>query len=137
LLQYTCNSIDWLEDEEQGTLSFVLHIPEAAESMEKLLDSATMLDLSFDGGHNEYGSFLSFILRSGNGELAVLIPKTEWPRFLEEPDRMILDYGKRFEMDFLPLGLLKFIDQKIELVNEGKDSPFLKDIIEVFAEIDS
>ncbi len=134
LHQFICKQVEWIYDDEKGELNFLLYIPEAEASMKKLLDAASQLDLSFSGENNENGSFISLILRSGNGELKVLLPKHEWIRFLEEPDRMILDYGQRFEMDFLPVAFLKYIDQQIELVNQGEESQFSKDIIEVFAE---
>lgn len=134
MLQYICSQVEWIHDHEKDELNFILHILEAEMSMNKLLDSATQLDLSFSEEHNEKGSFIAFILRSGNGELAILLSKQEWIRFLEEPDRMILDYGQRYEMDFLPVAFLKYIDHLIDRVNQGEESPFLADIIEVFAE---
>lgn len=137
MLQYICKQVEWIHDDEKGELNFLLHLPEAQQSMTKLLDGATQLDLSFSDEYLDEGSFISFILRSGNGELSILIPRSEWIRFLEEPDRMILDYGQRFEMDFLPVAFLKYVDQQIERVNKGEESPFLNDIIEAFAEEDS
>jgi hypothetical protein len=134
LLTYYTTSIDWVYDQEKDELSFVLHVPDAEASMTKLLEGATQLDLAFGGEHRDGASYLTFILRSGNGEIGILLPKQDWPRFLEEPDRMIIDYGKNFEMNFLPNSFLNFIDKQIEKVNEGSEDPFLWDIIEVFAE---
>lgn len=135
LLQYICRQVEWIHDDHKGELNFLLLLPpEADQSMIKLLDAASQLDLSFSGESNELGSFISLILRSGNGELAILIPKQDWVRFLEEPDRLILDFGQRFETDFLPVAFLKYVDELIDRVNQGEESPFLLDIIEVFAE---
>jgi hypothetical protein len=134
VLTYYTTAIDWIYDQVKDELSFVLHVPDAEASMNKLLEGATQLDLSFGGEHRDGESYLTFILRSGNGEIGIMLPKRDWPRFLEEPDRMIIDFGKKFEMNFLPNSLLKYIDKQIERVNEGSEDPFLRDIIEVFAE---
>jgi hypothetical protein len=37
-------------------------------------------------------------------------------------------------LNFLSRAFFKFIDQQIERYNQGEDSLFIKDIIEVFAE---
>lgn len=134
LLQFIPEHIEWSYDQEEDILSFVIQVPEARESMTKLLDGASQLDLSFSGELINQLAYLSFILRSGNGELALLIPRSHWIRFLEEPDRMIIDYGEKFEMNFLSNTLLNYIDSLIDRVNQGEDSPFLQEITHVFAE---
>lgn len=134
LLYYFAKQIEWKYDQEEDVLSFVVQVPEAKDSMHKLLDGASQLDLSFASDYIDQQAYLSFILRSGNGELALLIPRSSWIHFLEEPDRMIIDYGETFEMNFLPKMLLNYIDSLIEQVNRGEDSPLLQEIVQVFAE---
>lgn len=134
MLRYICKEVEWQYVEEKDELSFILHIPEAQEAMTKLLADATQLDLSFSSEYIDNEAYLTFVLRSGNGELAVLIRRNDWIRFLEEPDRMVLNYGTVFEMDFLPVAFLKYIDSLIDRVNQGENTPFLQDIIAVFAE---
>lgn len=137
LLQYACEEITWDYDREKNEITFTLHVPEAQEDMSKLLDSASQLDLSFAVAQTDQNYYIAFILKSGNGEVSILVRRNEWVRFLEEPDHMIIDYGTRFEMEFLPLAFFKFIDELIDRVNNGEDSPYLQEIIAVFAEEES
>lgn len=134
MLQCICKKIDWQYEDGNQELKFVLHVPEIDMDIKRLLDGVSQLHLSFSSEQLGQGSFLSFVLRSGNGEIAILIEKKEWVHFLEEPDLMIIDYGDRFEMPFLPNTLLKYVDQLIEQYNNGENTPLLRDIIEVFAE---
>lgn len=124
---------DWIEEGEELTLT--LYLSDGRQEMEQLLDGATQLDLSFSGTEVEGKPYLEFILRSGNGELAILLPSEEWENFLDEPDLLVIDYGKEpFKMKFLPTLFLRFIDRQIERVNQGEDTPFLREVIRIFAE---
>lgn len=124
---------DWIEEGEELTLT--LYLSDGRQEMEQLLDGATQLDLSFSGTEAEGKPYLEFILRSGNGELAILLPSEEWENFLDEPDLLVIDYGKEpFKMKFLPTLFLRFIDRQIERVNQGEDTPFLREVIRIFAE---
>lgn len=124
---------DWIEEGEELTLT--LHLSDGRQEMEQLLDGATQLDLSFSGTEVEGKPYLEFILRSGNGELAILLPGEEWENLLDEPDLLVIDYGKEpFKMRFLPTLFLRFIDKQIERFNQGEDTPFLREVIRIFAE---
>ncbi len=130
--QLSISHIEWVEEGEE--LTAILHIENGETGMGILLEGVTQLDLSFAGGELGEIPYLQFILRSGNGEVALLISEKDWEPFLNEPDFLLLDYGKgQFKMRFLPSLFLRFIDEQIERVNRGEDSLFLREIIHVFA----
>lgn len=134
--QLSIRKAEWTEKGDELILSLLL--AGGTREMELLLDGASQLDLSFAGAEVEGKAYIQLILRSGNGELAILIPTEEWEPFLDEPDTLVIDYGKEpYQMKFLPTLFLRFIDDQIERANQGEDSLFLREIIHIFAEEES
>lgn len=127
-------------NEEQDEVTLVCRVPQAQEHFQKLLDGATQATIGFEGGEWEGQSVIGFRLRNANGEFYLALRKEDWDLLLEQPDEVLFIYGegekKQFQSPFLNGMFEQFLDQVIEEYNEGTDSEFNRDIVEVFAEED-
>lgn len=129
-----------ISNEEEGEAILLCQVPEAAEHFKKLLDGASQAAIGFDGGTWEGESVIGFQLRNANGQFYLALLKKDWELLLEQPDEIAFVYGEgekdRFQLTFLNGMFESFLDQEIERYNEGGDSPFHRDLIEIFAEED-
>lgn len=129
-----------IPNEEQNEEWLICQVPEAIDHFKKLLDGASQATIDFEGGTWDGKSVIGFSLHNANGKFYLALLKKDWELLLEQPDEIAFVYGEeekeRFQMTFLNGMFESFLDQEIDRYNEGEDSPFHHDLVQIFAEED-